>query len=120
MRRRIKIVDGQQALLHVQGALKEGIDPDRDSIATAVRYLLEELGTKYPGRTLEVRVAPYGAVQCLEGPTHTRGTPPNVIEFDALVWIRLATGTLSWQEARADHLVQASGVRATLEGMLPL
>ncbi len=56
---------------------------DRDTIATAVRYLLQCLVDEAPGTTVEVRVPPFGAVQCIEGPTHTRGTPPNVVETDA-------------------------------------
>ena len=61
-------------------------------MGTAVRYTLEELGARAPGRSVEVRVPPFGAVQCLEGPRHTRGTPPNVVESDAETWLRLATG----------------------------
>ena len=61
-----------------------------------MRYTLEELGTRAPGRSVEVRVPPFGAVQCLEGPRHTRGTPPNVVESDAETWLRLATGDQRW------------------------
>ena len=72
---------------------------DRRTTATAVRYTLEELATIAPGRTVEVRVPPHGAVQCIEGPVHTRGTPPNVIETDAATWLRLAVGDLTWEAA---------------------
>src|SRR5690606_36403089 len=92
----------------------------RPQLATAVRFLLEELEQRHPGNTLEVRVPPFGAVQCLEGPRHTRGTPPNVVECDAQTWIAVATGRLSWSEAVATHRVSASGTRASLEGMVPL
>ena len=54
----------------------------------AVRFLLEELAAQAPGRSVEVRVPPYGAVQCVEGPRHTRGTPPNVVEIDPMTWVR--------------------------------
>lgn len=92
----------------------------RPVVATAVRFLLEELEHRHPGNTLEVRIPPFGAVQCLEGPRHTRGTPPNVVECDAQTWIALATGRLTWSEAVATHRVSASGTRASLDGIVPL
>lgn len=63
---------------------------------------------------------PFGAVQCVAGPRHTRGTPPNVVETDAVTWLRLATGALTWDEAVAAGAVRASGERADLRGLLPL
>ena len=92
----------------------------RDATALAVRYLLQVLADAAPGNTLEVRVPPFGAVQCVEGPRHTRGTPPNVIELDAATWIALATGSLAWSRALAADRVAASGSRANLDGLLPL
>jgi len=86
----------------------------------AVRFTLEELAARAPGRTLEVRVPPYGAVQCVEGPRHTRGTPPNVIETDARTWLDLVTGQVDWAGALAGGRVHASGQRATLADHLPL
>ncbi|MEO6145428.1 MAG: sterol carrier family protein [Dermatophilaceae bacterium] len=90
------------------------------TIATAVRFALEELASRAPGRTLEVRVPPYGAVQCVEGPRHTRGTPPNVVETDARTWLDLVTGQQDWSTALAGGTVHASGLRATLADHLPL
>ncbi len=87
---------------------------------TAVRFTLEELADVAPGHTVEVRVPPDGAVQAVEGPRHTRGTPPNVVETDPETWLRLATGTLDWAEAVADGRVSASGERADISGLLPL
>ena len=116
-RRRIPPAAGLQAL-EVWRA-----DPsaaERTTVATAVRFTLEELAARAPGRTLEVRVPPYGAVQCIEGPTHTRGTPPNVIETDAATWLALATGEQQWAEAEAGGTVRASGQRADLSTLLPL
>jgi Bacterial SCP ortholog len=92
----------------------------RETVATAVRFTLEELASRAPGRTLEVRVPPYGAVQCVEGPRHTRGTPPNVIEMDATTWLDLVTGQGDWASALAGGTVRASGQRASLEMLLPL
>ena len=97
-------------------------DPDasRDTIATAVRYLLQELSAAVPGNSVEVRVPPFGAVQCLEGPGHTRGTPPNVVEMSPAVWLALATGERMWSTAVAAGDVQASGSRADLSAYLPV
>ncbi|MDE2591893.1 MAG: hypothetical protein KGL41_03445 [Actinomycetales bacterium] len=88
--------------------------------ATAVRYLLEELAERAPGNTVEVRVPPLGATQCIPGPRHTRGTPPNVVEMSPETWFALATGSLLWDDAIAGALVLASGVRADLDGLFPL
>ena len=87
---------------------------------TAVRYTLEELGQRVPGNAVEVRVPPAGVVQVIEGPRHTRGTPPNVIETDGQTWLALATGSLTWADAVASGAVNASGERADLDSVLPL
>ena len=87
---------------------------------TAVRYLLEELAERAPGNSVEVRVPPLGATQCIPGPRHTRGTPPNVVEMSPETWFALATGSLIWQDALAASKVSASGVRADLADVLPL
>ncbi len=86
----------------------------------AVRYTLEELSATVPGRSVEVRVPPFGAVQCLGGPAHTRGTPPNVVETDPATWLLLATGRHTWSVARECGKVRASGLRADLTEHLPL
>lgn len=114
-RARISAATGEVA---VHAALGENVG--RDVTALAVRYLLQVLADAAPGNTVEVRVPPFGAVQCVEGPRHTRGTPPNVIELDCDTWIALATGALDWPRALADHRVSASGSRANLDGLLPL
>ena len=92
----------------------------RNAVATAVRYTLQLLAERAEGNTVEVRVPPFGAVQCIPGPRHTRGTPPNVIETDADTWLALASGSLSWQDALAAHRVSASGQRADLTGFVPI
>ncbi|WP_127794676.1 sterol carrier family protein [Agromyces sp. LHK192] len=97
-----------------------GASVDRSTLALAVRYTLQLLAERSPGGTVEVRVPPFAAVQCVEGPRHTRGTPPNVVETDAATWLALATGALAWNEARLAGRVQASGQRADLEGLLPI
>ena len=102
----------------VRGALAGGAS--RDTTATAVRYLLQLLAEDAAGNTVEVRVPPFGAVQAIEGPRHTRGTPPNVIEMDAATWLALATGRDQWAAALADGRVHASGSRADLTEHLPI
>jgi Bacterial SCP ortholog len=95
-------------------------DPREGAAAVAVRYLLDLLADRVPGRAVEVRVPPYAAVQCVEGPRHTRGTPPNVVEIDADTWLKLATGRLTWAQADAEGRIMASGIRADLSDYLPL
>ena len=89
-------------------------------ILDSVKATLALLVAANPGRAIEVRIPPYAAVQCGEGPTHTRGTPPNVIEMDAQTWLALASGEKSWADAMAEGLIVASGVRADLTELLPL
>lgn len=116
-RRRVPLAEGHGAL-QVWRA-----DPDaapRTVVATAVRYTLEELAARSPGRSVEVRVPPFGAVQCIEGPRHTRGTPPNVIETDARTWLDLVVGARSWDDAKRGGTVRASGQRAELGDRVPL
>jgi len=102
------------------GGAEAAASVDRTTLALAVRYSLQLLAEQAPGGTVEVRVPPYAAVQCVEGPKHTRGTPPNVIETDAATWLALAAGDLSWSEARAAGRVHASGQRADLSEHLPV
>ncbi|MGW3567291.1 sterol carrier family protein [Streptomyces sp. NPDC000941] len=93
---------------------------DRQALAAATRLLADALAAKAPGGSVEVRVPPYAVVQCVEGPRHTRGTPPNVVETAPLTWIRLATGRLDWSEAVEEAEVTASGERADIAPYLPL
>lgn len=94
--------------------------PDKDVLKEAVRGLLRALAAKAPGHSVEVRVPPYGAVQCVEGPRHRRGTPPNVVECHPVVFVELAAGRLAFADAVAAGRVSASGQRADLTEVLPL
>jgi hypothetical protein len=94
--------------------------PDRPVLAAAVRLSLRTLASDVPGRSVEVRVPPFSAVQCVPGPRHTRGTPPNVVETDPRTWLELATARLTWEQALADGRVRASGTRADLSSWLPI
>ncbi|WP_435273235.1 sterol carrier family protein [Streptomyces parvulus] len=93
---------------------------DRQALAAATRLLADALAAKAPGASTEVRIPPYAVVQCVEGPRHTRGTPPNVVETDPLTWVRLAAGRLTWKDAVAGAKLSASGERADLGALLPL
>ncbi|WP_296971775.1 sterol carrier family protein [uncultured Corynebacterium sp.] len=86
--------------------------PGRALLADAVRRTARTLETDAPGHSVELRVPPFVAVQCIEGPRHTRGTPPNVVETDPETWLRLATGLADWEEAVNTGRVDASGSRA--------
>lgn len=114
-RRRIAPSAGELALAAWRGGHTQPAD-----VRTAVRYTLEELAERVPGTSVEVRVPPAGVVQVVEGPRHTRGTPPNVVETDPQTWLQLVTGALTWSEAMASGLVRASGQRADLDAVLPL
>ena len=136
-RRRIAVDEGRAALAAWQDANRQtargsrtcrppgtgaggtGAVP-RNTLATAVRYSLEEVTARAPGNSVEVRVPPFGVTQCVEGPRHTRGTPPNVIECDAATWLAMVSGQLSWADAVAAGRVAASGLRADLSALLPL
>jgi hypothetical protein len=120
-RRRIKHDEGISAINAVIQADKVSPLSDTDPVfVMAVRYLLEELAEVAPGNSVEVRVPPLGATQCIEGPRHTRGTPPNVVEMSPRVWFDLAVGNIRWEDASTEHLVSSSGVRASLDEVLPL
>ena len=118
-RRRVDPAAGHQAY-QVCVSAPDLAGVGRPVVATAVRYTLEELADRHPGRSVEVRVPPHGAVQCIEGPAHKRGTPPNVVETDAATWFRLVEGALTWTDAVSAGAVRASGLRADLAAYLPL
>ena len=119
-RRRVDPAAGHEAVqvCRVAGPGLDGVS--RSVVGTAVRYSLEELAARHPGRSVEVRVPPFGAVQCIQGPAHKRGTPPNVLETDAATWLALVTGAVGWPGAVADGRVRASGLRADLSEHLPM
>jgi len=101
--------------------LDGGPAPERAELRAAVKESLAALVERAPGRSVEVRVPPYGAVQCVSGPRHTRGTPPNTVEADARTWLALATGRLQWADALRAGRLSASGSRAEdIAALLPL
>jgi hypothetical protein len=119
--RKTNLVEGQAAVAKLREEFLNQLDEAPVALkTTAVRFLLEELAERFEGNSVEVRVPPLGAVQCVEGPRHTRGTPPNVVELPAELWLALALGQIEWQAALATGRVLASGTRADLSEMLPL
>lgn len=128
IRRKISEADGLAAITQVRQVFEGAENEDaraaafaalsRGVRAASVRFLLEELATLAPGNSVEVRVPPFGVTQCIAGPRHTRGTPPNVVETDAFTWCAITLGYASWQESAA--AISASGLRADLSDYLPL
>jgi hypothetical protein len=108
------------ALARLGVARAEDDGPDRADLRLLTKHFLAVLEDRAPGHSVEVRVPPYAAVQVVPGVRHTRGTPPAVIETDAVTWIALATGSLTWPQAESTGRVRASGERADLTPYLPL
>ena len=96
------------------------MDADRDALRAAVKASLAQLQVIAPGRSVEVRIPPFAAVQVVPGSTHRRGTPPAIVETDAQTWLALANGSLTWAEATASGRLRASGERSDLSAYLPL
>ena len=92
----------------------------RPALALTVRTLAQTLAAQAPGRSVELRVPPFVAVQAIEGPRHTRGTPPNIVEADPVSWLRVATGRLAFADAVRGGTIRASGARADLTPYLPV
>ena len=92
-------------------------DPE---VLSEVKKYLDLLAKKLPGYSVEVRIPPYGAIQCIEGPVHRRGTPRAVIEMNAKTFIALAIGEINWAEGVSNGSIIASGERADLTSYLPL
>jgi hypothetical protein len=107
------------AVADARARLESG-DAGPADLKLLTKHYLALLEARAPGKSVEVRVPPYAAVQVVEGVRHTRGTPPAVVEMDARTWIALATGGLAWSDAAASAAVRASGERADLAPYLPL
>ncbi len=107
----------RQELLAARAALTPG---DRAALGALIKASVRAFAEKSPGHTVELRVPPFIAVQCVEGPRHTRGTPPNVVELDAQTWLALAVGELDWTDGVTDGRITANGPRSDLSALLPL
>lgn len=109
-----------EVLARLDSAAQTGTPPASDDVRAAVKHYLAVLAQRFPGKSVEVRVPPYAAVQCVAGARHTRGTPPAVVETDAGTWLALARGTTTFDAARSDGRVRASGERSDITTLLPL
>jgi hypothetical protein len=120
---RDKTGSAQEAVRVVEDWLRDDSRPvpDRADLAAAVRLTARTLAARVPGASVEVRIPPFVAVQCVSGPKHTRGTPPNVVEADPRTWLLLATGLLRVDDANALGMLHLSGSRAgEIQKWLPL
>lgn len=117
VKRRVSDADGMAAL---RAYFHDPASAPRSVLMTATRYALEELAALHPGRSVEVRVPPAGAVQIIQGSTHRRGTPPAVVETDMPTFLNLSVGAASWDDACKAGSVQASGARADLAELFPI
>ncbi len=115
-----RTVTREQLAVALAGWRAAGPTPDRGTVGDAVRASLRWLAQQNPGKAVEIRVPPFAAVQAIGGLSHTRGTPPNVVETDAATWLGLVTGAIDWSDALADGRIGASGTRADLSSLLPL
>lgn len=120
IKRRIDEASGRSALKEWAHSAETQGKIARPVLAMAVRFALEELASRAEGNSVEVRIPPFGVTQCIEGPRHTRGTPPNVVEMPAELWLSLVTGRLDWAQALQTGQLHASGLRADLSAHLPL
>ena len=114
------LLEPPAAVVAYLDAQRRGSPPDRACTKAAVKAVLAELERRAPGRSVELRVPPYAAVQCIEGTTHRCGTPPNVVETDPETWLAVATGRMSWTSAWESGRLLVSGVRADLTAYVPL
>jgi hypothetical protein len=122
-RRQADPVTTRDAVAVVEAWLRDDTSPapSRDELAAAVRLTARTLAELAPGASVEVRIPPFVAVQCISGPRHTRGTPPNVVETDARTWLLLATGLLRVADASATGALRLSGSRSgEIQTWLPL
>jgi Bacterial SCP ortholog len=111
---------GEASMAAVAASVEAGQEPLRAAVRAAVSYTVGLLADRAPGRSVEVRIPPFAAIQCVAGQRHTRGTPPNVVETDPMTWLELASGRLGWTEALASGRLTASGQRADISAYLPL
>lgn len=113
-------LEGKLALQTIKQLLFEDKEIDKEILKTAVKYTLQQLNKIAPGKSVELRVPPISAISIIKGKNHKRGTPPAVIEVDPIIWLKLALGDASWQNALDQGLILASGANADLSPYLPI
>ena len=83
-------------------------------IKAQVKQILKIVQELAPGRSVELRIPPYAAIQCVEGGNHRRGTPPNVVEMAPETLMALSQNPLKWDELLGKGLILASGTNTNL------
>ena len=83
-------------------------------IKLQVKSILDLIKSISPGKSVELRIPPYGAIQCVAGGNHRRGTPPNTVEMSGQTLIDLMKDPDSWAELCFNGEIQASGTSSNL------
>ena len=83
-------------------------------IKIQVKQILKIVEAIAPGRSVELRIPPYAAIQCVEGGSHRRGTPPNVVEMDAQTLLKLSKSPQNWDQLCSAGAISASGTNSNL------
>ena len=89
--------------------MKQDID-----LKIQVKQILKLIEAIAPGRSVELRIPPYAAIQCVAGSTHRRGTPPNVVEMDAQTLLKLSKSPQNWDQLCSEGKISASGTNSNL------
>jgi hypothetical protein len=89
--------------------MKQDID-----LKNQVKKILKVVEELAPGRSVELRIPPYSAIQCIAGGNHRRGTPPNVVEMDAQTLLKLSMSPQSWDQLCSEGQISASGTNSNL------
>lgn len=120
VRNPISRAEGKTALIKAFENLEHNLEIDKETLKNAVKYSLQLLHQQIPGKSVELRIPPFAAISIVEGKNHKRGNPPAIIEISALIWLELAKGLKSWNQAIEDGLISASGPNTELSPYLPI
>ena len=85
--------------------------------SATVKEILDLIKGISPGKSVELRVPPYGAIQCVAGSNHRRGTPPNTVEMSGQTLIRLINEPALWGTLCDSGEVRASGLLSDLSNV---
>ena len=86
-------------------------------IRAHVKKILDLMKLVAPGKSVELRVPPYGAIQCVSGSNHRRGTPPNTVEMSGQTLVRLINNPAIWSLLCESGEVRASGLLSDLSNV---
>ena len=82
-----------------------------------VKKILKVVEELAPGRSVELRIPHYAAIQCVDGGIHRRGTPPNVVEMSAQTLLELSNSPQNWDQLCSEGAISASGTSSDLSGL---